>query len=237
MSRYGDGTLTVVVVHGAWADGSSWNKVTQPLQSRGLHVIAAPIPLTSLSDDLRALDRVLERISGPLVVGAHAYAGAVISATTNVRVQGLVFIAALTPDEGETVADVFYRGAPHAQAPKLEPDKHGLIWMPEPSFTSAFAQDAAPEQVALLAATQRPISVACIQEKSPVPLWKRKPAWYLVATKDRMIDPDTQRFMATRMAAQTRIEPLDHTPIVTNPKIVIEVFAAAIDAIAKNPSM
>jgi hypothetical protein len=103
------------------------------------------------------------------VVGAHAYAGAVISATTNVRVQGLVFIAALTPDEGETVADVFYRGAPRAQAPKLEPDKHGLIWLPEPSFTSAFAQDAGPKQAALLAATQRPISVACIQEKSPPP--------------------------------------------------------------------
>jgi pimeloyl-ACP methyl ester carboxylesterase len=161
--------LTVVVVHGAWADGSSWNKVIQPLQSQGLHVIAAPIPLTSLSDDVRALDRVLERTSGPVVVGAHAYAGAVISATANVRVQGLVFIAALTPDEGETVADVFYRGAPHAQAPKLAPDMHGLIWMPEPSFPSAFAQDAGPQQTALLAATQRLISVACIQEKSPTP--------------------------------------------------------------------
>jgi len=237
MTGYGDSTLTVVVVHGAWADGSSWNKVTQPLQSQGLHVIAAPIPLTSLSDDVRALDRVLERTSGPVVVGAHAYAGAVISATTNVRVQGLVFIAALTPDEGETVADVFYRGAPHAQAPKLEPDLHGLIWMPEPSFNSAFAQDAGPKQAALLAAAQRPISVACIQEKSPAPLWKRKPAWYLVATQDRMINPDTQRFMATRMAARTRIEDVDHTPIVTNPNIVIEVFAAAMDETAKSSSM
>ena len=237
MTGYGDSTLTVVVVHGAWADGSSWNKVTQPLQSQGLHVIAAPIPLTSLSDDIRALDRVLERTSGPVVIGAHAYAGAVISATTNVRVQGLVFIAALTPDEGETVADVFYRGAPHAQAPKLEPDLHGLIWMPEPSFNSAFAQDAGPKQAALLAATQRPISVACIQEKSPPPLWKRKPAWYLVATQDRMINPDTQRFMATRMAARTRIEDVDHTPILTNPNIVIEVFAAAIDGTAKSSSM
>jgi pimeloyl-ACP methyl ester carboxylesterase len=237
MTRYGDSTLTVVVVHGAWADGSSWNKVTQPLQAQGLHVIAAPIPLTSLSDDVRALDRVLERTSGPVVVGAHAYAGAVISATTNVRVQGLVFIAALTPDEGETVADVFYRGAPHAQAPKLQPDTHGLIWMPEPSFSSAFAQDAAPEQAALLAATQRPISVACIREKSPPPLWKRKPAWYLVATQDRMINPDTQRFMATRMGARTRIEDVDHTPIVTNPNVVVEVFAAAIDGTAKNSSM
>ena len=237
MTRYGDSTLTVVVVHGAWADGSSWNKITQPLQSQGLRVIAAPIPLTSLSDDVRALDRVLERTSGPVVVGAHAYAGAVISATTNVRVQGLVFIAALTPDEGETVADVYYRGTPHAQAPKLEPDTHGLIWMPEPSFTSAFAQDAVPEQAALLAATQRPISVVCIQEKSPPPLWKRKPAWYLVATQDRMINPDTQRFMATRMAARTRIEDVDHTPIVTEPKIVIEVFAAAIAGTAKSSSM
>jgi pimeloyl-ACP methyl ester carboxylesterase len=177
---------------------------------------------------------VLDRISGPVVVGAHAYAGAVISAIANLRAQGLVFIASLTPDEGETVADLFYRGAQHARAPKLGPDMHGLIWMPEPSFTSAFAQGAAPEEAALLAATQRPISVACIQEKSPTPLWKRKPAWYLVATQDRMIDPDIQRFMATRMAAHTRIEDVDHTPIVTNSEIVIEVFAAAIDGTVKS---
>jgi pimeloyl-ACP methyl ester carboxylesterase len=97
---------TVVLVHGAWADGSSWNDIIGPLQSKGLNVLAAPIPLTSLSDDVAALDRALERTDGPVVLAAHAYAGAVIAASTNERVQSLVFIAALAPDEGETVADV-----------------------------------------------------------------------------------------------------------------------------------
>jgi pimeloyl-ACP methyl ester carboxylesterase len=108
---------SVVLVHGAWADGSSWNDVIGPLLSEGLNVLAAPIPLTSLPDYIAALDRALERTDGPLVLAAHAYAGAVIAASTNERVQSLVFIAALAPDEGETVAEVFYRGKPHPQAP------------------------------------------------------------------------------------------------------------------------
>lgn len=236
MIRSGTSTRTVVLVHAAWADGSSWNKVTQTLQSRGVHVICAPIPMTSLSDDVRALDRILERTTGPVLLGAHAYSGAVVSATTNARVSGLVFITALTPDEGETVADVFYRGTPHPQAPQLAPDSHGVIWMPEPSFAIAFAQDATPQEKALLAATQRPISVACIQEKSPAPLWKKRPAWYLVATQDRMIPADTQRFLATRMGARIRTEDVDHAPMVTAAKIVVDVFATALDATAKSPS-
>ena len=237
MIQSGGNALTVVLIHAAWADGSSWNKVTQMLQSRGLHVIAAPIPMTSLSDDVRALDRVLERTTGPVVLGAHAYSGAVVSATTNARVSGLVFITALTPDEGETVADVFYRGTPHPLAPKLGPDAHGVIWMPEPSFTAAFAQDATAQEAALLAATQRPLAVACIQEKSPTPLWRRLPTWYLVATQDRMIPADTQRFLATRMGARTRIEDVDHVPMVTAPQIVVDVFATAVDATAMTSSM
>jgi len=117
---------SVVLVHGAWADGSSWNDIIGPLQSKGLNVLAAPIALTSLSDDVAALDRALERTGGPVVLAAHAYAGAVIAASTNERVQSLVFIAALAPDEGETVAEVFYREKPHLQAPQLAPDALGL---------------------------------------------------------------------------------------------------------------
>lgn len=227
MSQSTDG-LSVVLVHGAWADGSSWSSVIGPLQARGLHVVAAPIPLTSLSDDVEALDRVLERTRGPVVLGAHAYAGAVIAATRNERVQGLVFIAALAPDEGETVAEVFYREKPHPQAPQLAPDAHGLIWMPDEAFPAAFAQNASREQTALFAATQRPIAVACIQEKAPAPAWKRKPSWYLVAEEDRMINPSTQHFMAQRMKASIRSEKVDHTPLVTAPDPVVEVFAQAI---------
>ena len=222
---------SVVLVHGAWADGSSWNDIIGPLLSKGLNVLAAPIPLTSLSDDIAALDRALERTHGPIVLVAHAYAGAVIAASTNERVQSLVFIAALAPDEGETVAEVFYREKPHPEAPQLAPDLHGFIWMPKEGFTSAFSQHASPERSALFAATQRPIAVACIQEKSPRPAWKVKPSWYLVAEEDRMIGPVTQRFMAQRMGARIRSEKVDHMPLVTAPEPVIEVI---LDAVASS---
>jgi pimeloyl-ACP methyl ester carboxylesterase len=218
---------SVVLVHGAWADGSSWNDVIGPLLSEGLNVLAAPIPLTSLPDYIAALDRALERTDGPLVLAAHAYAGAVIAASTNERVQSLVFIAALAPDEGETVAEVFYRGKPHPQAPQLAPDAHGFIWMPQYAFGAAFAQHASPERAALFAATQRPIAVACIQQKAPRPAWKMKPSWYLVAEEDRMINPSTQLFMAQRMGARIRSEKVDHTPLVTAPEAVIEVILEA----------
>jgi pimeloyl-ACP methyl ester carboxylesterase len=136
---------TFVLVHGAWADGSSWQKVIEGLQAEGTKVIAAPIPLTTLSDDVRALDRCLERIDGPVVLAAHAYAGAVIAATRNQRVKGLVFVAALAPDEGESVGDVFFRARPHPQAPQIAPDGLGFIWMPDSGFAAAFAQNAAPK--------------------------------------------------------------------------------------------
>ena len=221
-------TTSVVLVHGAWADGSSWNDVIGPLLSKGLNVLAAPIPLTSLSDDVAALDRALERTDGPAVLVAHAYAGAVIAANTNEKVRSLVFIAALAPDEGETVAEVFYRGKPHPAAPQLAPDAHGLIWMPREGFGTAFAQHASPERAALFAATQRPIAVACLQEKAPRPAWKVKPSWYLLAEDDRMINPATQLFMAQRMGARIRSEKIDHTPLVTAPEPVIDVILEAV---------
>jgi pimeloyl-ACP methyl ester carboxylesterase len=222
------GRAGVVLVHGAWADGSSWNDVIGPLLSKGLDVLAAPIPLTSLSDDAAALDRALQRVDGPVVLVAHAYAGAVIAATSNERVRSLVFIAALAPDEGETVADVFYREKPHPHAPQLAPDAYGLIWMPQAGFGAAFSQHATAERAALFAATQRPIAVACIQEKAPSPAWKAKPSWYLVAEEDRMVSPATQRFMAQRMGARIRSAKVDHAPLVTAPQVVIEMILDAV---------
>jgi len=219
--------MTIVMVHGAWADGSSWSRVIGPLWARGFKVIAAPIPLTSLSDDVKALDRVLDRTSGPVVLVSHAYAGAVISATANARVKSLVYIAALTPAEGETVAEVFYRDKPHALAPQLAPDASGIIWMPDEGFGLAFAPKASPEQLGLLNATQRPIAVACIQERSPKPAWRDKPSWYLIADEDRMIPLATQRYLAHRMNARVRSEKLDHTPQVTAPDTVVQVILDA----------
>ena len=218
---------TIIVVPGAWADGSSWNKVILPLKRRGLKVIAAPIPLTSLSDDAAALRRVIARTTGPVILAAHAYAGAVIAAVEDSRVTGLVYVAALAPDEGETVAQVFYRNEPHAQAPKLAPDGDGFIWMPEAGFQNAFAQHASEEEIALTAAVQRPIAVKCIQEPAPKPAWKTKPSWFLIAEEDRMINPITQHFMAERMGATTRALKVDHTPILTAPESVVDLIVEA----------
>jgi pimeloyl-ACP methyl ester carboxylesterase len=221
---------SIVLVHGAWADGSSWAKVIKPLQSHGLKALAAPIPLTSLSDDIAALERALARTDGPVVLVAHAYAGAVIAASSNERIRSLVFIAALTPDEGETVGEVFYREKPHPKAPQLAPDTAGFVWLPDEAFGAAFCQHASPEQAALLAAVQRPIALACIQEKAARPSWKAKPSWYLVAREDRMINPVTQLFLAERMGAQVRSEAIDHTPLVTAPDLVVEMILQAAEA-------
>jgi pimeloyl-ACP methyl ester carboxylesterase len=222
--------VSVVLVHGAWADGSSWSKVIGRLRAEGVRVVAAPLPLTSLTDDVAALDRTLERIEGPVVLVGHAYAGAVIAATRDDKVRSLVYVAALAPDEGETVADVFYRAEPHPQAPKLAPDDHGAIWLPDNAFAAAFAQHASAEEQAVLAAVQRPIAVACISVKAGRPLWKDRPSWFLVAEQDRMIIPDTQRFMAKRMKAKVHSRTVDHTPIVTAPGVVVDIIREAMRA-------
>jgi pimeloyl-ACP methyl ester carboxylesterase len=218
---------TVVLVHGAWADGSCWQNVILPLRQEGLAVTCAPIPLTSLSEDIAALERVLERTNGPVLLAGHAYGGAVIAGPKDERVKCLVYIAALAPAEGETVADVFYRAKPHFEAPKLQPDAHGFIWMPERGFTHAVAHKASPDQTTILDAVQRPIALKCIQEKAPGPLWKTKPAWFLLAEEDRMISPETQRFMAERMGAKIRSHHVDHSPMYAAPDLVIAVILEA----------
>ena len=225
--------VSVVLVHGAWADGSSWAKVIAPLAADGVRAIAAPLPLTSFSDDVAALDRTLERIAGPVVLAGHAYAGGVIGATRSDKVKALVYVAALAPDEGETVADVFSRGNPHPQAPKLTPDAHGLIYLPEAAFPGAFAQNASKEELAVLAAVQRPLSPACITVKMERPLWKDRPAFFLVAEQDRMIVHDNQRFMAERMRARLRSHPVDHAPMVTAPSFVLDIMREAIGEVIK----
>jgi pimeloyl-ACP methyl ester carboxylesterase len=218
---------TVVLVHGAWADGSSWNAVILPLEQKGLRVIAAPIPLTSLADDVAAVKRTLARTNGPLVLAGHAYAGAVIGAVDDERVKALVYIAALAPAEGETVAQVFYRDERHPKSPELAPDADGFIWMPEEGFGNAFAQHATAEQIALSAAVQRPIALKCIQEPVPKPAWKSKPSWFLIAEEDRMINPKTQHFMAERMGATVRSTRADHTPMYTAADLVIDLILEA----------
>src|SRR5215472_4686393 len=170
--------VSVVLAHGAWADGSSWARVITSLAAEGVKAVAAPLPLTSLGDDVAALNRSLERTQGPIVLAGHAYAGAVIALARPERTKALVYVSALAPDEGEKVADVFYRAEPHPQAPKLAPDNNGLIWLPEGAFAAAFAQNAPAEDLAVLAAVQRPISVNCITVPAGPPVWKNVPSWF-----------------------------------------------------------
>jgi pimeloyl-ACP methyl ester carboxylesterase len=223
-----DERVSVVLAHGAWADGSSWAKVIAPLAAARVQVLAAPLPLTSFAEDIAAVERTIDRASGPVVLAGHAYAGAVIAGARNKKVRALVYVAALAPDEGETVADVFYRNKPHPLAPKLAPDKNGLIYLPDEAFPQAFAQNASSADLALLAAVQRPLSPACISVPVSRPLWKDRPTFFLMAEQDRMIIQDTQRFMSERMRAKVRSHPVDHAPIVTAPALVVDIMCEAI---------
>ena len=226
--------VSVVLAHGAWADGSSWARVITALKSQVVEVFAAPLPLTSLAADVAALNRSLDRTGGPIVLAGHAYAGAVIALARPERVQALVYVTALAPDEGEKVADVFYRLAPHPQAPKLAPDNNGLIWLPDEAFASAFAQHASAEDRTVLCAVQRPISLNCITVPVGRPLWKDIPSWFLVAEDDRMIVPETQRYMAERMKASTKVHAVDHTPSVTAPRVVVDIIRDAMRSVTGN---
>jgi pimeloyl-ACP methyl ester carboxylesterase len=226
--------VSAVLVHGAWADGTSWARVITALKADGAKVSAVPLPLTSLSDDVAALNRTLERTQGSVVLAAHAYAGAVIALARPERVKALVYVTALAPAEGEKVADVFYRLEPHPKAPKLAPDSNGLIWLPDEAFANAFAQNASPDQRAVLAAVQRPISVNCITAPVGRPLWKDIPSWFLIAEDDRMIVPQTQRYMAERMKAKAKAHTVDHTPSVTAPTVVADIIRDAIRFVTGN---
>jgi len=222
--------VAVVLAHGAWADGSSWAKVVLGLRGQGLTAVAAPLPLTSLTEDVAAVERTIERVGRPVVLVGHAYAGGVIAQARSDNIRALVYISALAPDEGETVADVFYRAEPHPSAPKLAPDANGFIWLPEDAFPAAFAPNASAEEQAVLFAIQRPIAVPCISTKVGRPLWRDRPTWFLVAEADHMIVAPTQRFMAERMKATIRTHAVDHTPSVTAPDRVIDIILEAVRA-------
>lgn len=222
--------VTVVLAHAAWADGSSWSRVIDRVRAAGQHAIAAPLPLTSLAEDVAALDRVIERTGGPAVLVGHAYSGAVIGATRSDRVKALVYVNSLVPDEGETVLDVFTRTVPHPMAPQIAPDADGLIWLREEVFAQAFAQQAPQREQALLAAVQRPISLNCITVPVERAAWHDLPSWYLIAEEDRMISPENQRFMAKRIGATVASYPLDHCPMLGAPDLVSEMIFAAVRA-------
>jgi pimeloyl-ACP methyl ester carboxylesterase len=204
--------------------------VTEELQRKGVNVVAAQIPLTSFTDDVASLRKVLLRQEGPLVLAGHSYGGAVITAAAagNPKVKALVYITAVVPDEGETVGDVFHRAAPHPSAPKLRPDADGFLWLNVEAFRTAVAPDASLSETALMAATQKPISITCLGEPMGKAAWKEKPSWFLIAEKDRMVSPETQRFTAGRMNSKIISLPVDHTPLASNPAAVAELIITAV---------
>jgi len=232
MTRQKQKMVTVVLVHAAWFDGSGWNKVTAELQHQGFQVVAAQIPLTSLSDDVAVLRRVLSRQEGPLVLVGHSYGGAVITAagTGNPNVKALVYVAAIVPDEGETVGEVFQRVAPHPKAPQLRPDQDGFLWLQADAFRTAMAPDASAKEAALLAASQKPIALECLGEAMTKPAWKEKPSWFLIAQNDFMVSPDTQSFLAQRMRSTVVSIPGDHAPLISRPGSVVKIIEEAATA-------
>ncbi len=231
-AKYQD--LTAILVHAAWADASSWNKVTAPLRELGFGVRAAQIPLTSLSDDVAALKRLLRQVEGPVLLVGHSYAGAVITAAgaDNPQVKALVYVAAIVPDEGEAVGALFQRAEPQPNTrPQLAPDADGFLWLPAGAFANAVAPDASKEESALMQINQHPIALKCLGEPMTAPAWKQKPSWFLVAGKDRMIAPATQHFMAERIGARVHSRDTDHSPLASAPDSVVSVIVEAADAV------
>jgi len=236
MSSSEQQNVTAVLVHAAWADGSSWNKVTSELQRKSYQVVSAQIPLTSLSDDVAALKRVLRAQKSPVVLVGHSYGGAVISAAAagDANVKALVFVAAVVPGEGETVGEVFTRVAPHPKAPKLQPDDDGFLWLKVDAFRDAVAPDASMEETALMAVNQKPISLKCLTEPMKTPAWKEKPSWFLIAENDRMVSPETQRFTAQRMQSKVVSLSVDHMPLASSPTAVSDVIEQAASEVLAN---
>jgi len=220
---------TIVLVHAAWADGSSWSRVIPRLRAKRVSVIAPQLPLTSLAADTLALKNVLSRISGPVLLAAHSYGGAVITsaATGESEVKSLVYIAAMAPDEGETVAALLHRAPPHPLAPALAPDSEGLLWMTRQGFTDAVAPASSAEELDVMTAVQIPASVQCIMQPMGIPAWREKPSWCLIAEEDRMIAADTQHWMAERAGATVVSKPLDHTPLTSAPQDVADIILRA----------
>lgn len=222
---------SVVLVHAAWADGSSWSRVIAGLHRAGVNAKAVQLPLTSLTEDTHAVRRVLREQQGPTIAVGHSYGGApMTAAATGIsNVKGLVFIAAMAPDEGETVGELLHRASPHPLSAKLAPDAEGLIWMSAEGFANSIAPRATSDAIALLTAVQKPISVRCISEPMAKPAWREQPSWFLLAEDDRQIVPETQRFMAERMNASVDAQNVDHSPNITAPEVVVSLIRRAIE--------
>jgi pimeloyl-ACP methyl ester carboxylesterase len=222
------GDTTVVLVHGAFADGSSWEKVIPLLQAKGLKVVAVQNPLTSLADDVTATQRVVDAQTGKVVLVGHSWGGTVITqAGTSDKIKALVYVAAFAPSEGQASGEL---GKDYPTPPgiaTLQADAAGYLWLPADSVASNFAQDVSPATAALIAATQGPINSRAFGDATTVAAWKNKQNYYIVAAKDRMIAPELQQVFAKKLNATTTTLQTSHVPMVSQPAKVAEVIIAA----------
>ncbi len=222
------GKPTVVLVHGAFANASSWARVIPILQRDGYHVIAVENPLTSWDADLATTKRVIGAQQGPIVVVGHSYGGAVITgaAAGNPNVKALVYIAALAPDSGEAVA-AFLDKYPAPLSKALVPDPAGFLYVDRAKLRDVFALDVPQAETDVMAVTQKPINGASFQAAPAVAAWKQIPSWYLVARQDRSINPDLERFYAKRMNATTVEVASSHVPFLSHPAEVAHLIEQA----------
>jgi pimeloyl-ACP methyl ester carboxylesterase len=227
--------INVVLVHGAWADGtSSWGKVIPFLEAKGFHVAVAQNPLTSLADDIAATRRLLALQRGPTVLVGHSYGGAVITGAGvgAPGVKALVYVTGFGLDEGESLEGLSKQGPPSAGSAQIAPDDQGYLWIKREGFHQAFVADADTDEAALMAVTQKPLSIASFTDKAGPPAWKMLPSWYLVSTADQMIPPPAQEFMAKRMKATTRMVAASHASMVAHAPEVADIIALAAQSFA-----
>src|SRR5258707_14941716 len=217
---------SIVFAHGLWADGSCFSKVISPLQADGYEVIASQHSLDSVKGDVAAVKRALGRVSSPAILVGHSYGGTVITAAgTDDRVAGLVYIAALAPDENETSQSLQNQFARTDVFSYIEvPD--GRVWL-RPDGIGCFAGDLSEQEQKLVLATQMVPVADLFEQKVEGTAWKSKPSWYIVATKDRTVHPELQRFVAKRMSATTYESESSHVPMLSNPNLVLEVIRTA----------
>ena len=225
----------IVLVHGAWADGSSWSGVIERLQADGYNVIAPQFPMTALADDVARLRHVLDRQDGPTIVAGHSYGGQIMTAlgTDAPNVVGLVYIAAFGIDEGESLGALLSQGPVTPALAHLFTDKQGFGWLSEDDFVHHFAADVDPVQAKVMYAVQQALAGSAFTDVMGVPAWKSLPSWYLVATEDQAIPPDAERLFASRMGATTVEVPSSHVAMVSHPDEVaqlIETAAATVPA-------
>jgi pimeloyl-ACP methyl ester carboxylesterase len=219
----------VVLVHGAFADASSWRKVIPLLEKDGFTVNGVQIPLKSLADDVATTKRVIDAQKDDVILVGHSYGGAVITdaAAGNAKVKALVYVAAFVPDEGETLGGLIERFSPSPLGTALMPDSAGYLYIDRTKFQNVFANDLPENEAAVLAATQKPIAGAIFGEDVKAAAWKTIPSWYVVSTQDNAINPDLERFMAKRIGAQMKEIKASHVGFISQPAEIAKVIEAA----------